>query len=199
MKALKIAGITVLALIVVAIVTVSLLSPTCHMERSIVVKGTPASVLEQFANFQKFNAWSPWAEMDPQSKYTFEGPETGVGAKMSWEGEKSGKGSQETIEYEPGKHVKNKMQFTMMEGQMFSEIFVEPSPEGTKVIWTYDQDVSGTAPMNAAMGKLFGMNMDSMMGSQYEQGLEAMKKIVESQPAPQQEAVPADTTATSKL
>lgn len=183
MKALKIAGITVLALVVVAVVTVSLLSPSCHMERSIVVSGSPASVLEQFANFQKFNAWSPWSKMDPKATYTFEGPESGVGAKMSWEGEKSGKGSQETVEYEPGKRVKNKMTFAMMEGAMFSEIFVEPAPEGTKVTWTYDQDVSGTGPMNAALGKFFGMNMDAMMGPQYEQGLEAMKKIVESQAA----------------
>ena len=85
----------------------------------------------------------------------------------------------------------------MMEGAMFSEIFVEPVPEGTKVTWTYDQDVSGTGPMNAALGKVFGMNMDAMMGPQYEQGLEAMKKIVESQPAAQPET-DADTTATSQ-
>jgi hypothetical protein len=196
MKALKIVGIAVLALIVVAVVTISFMSPKAHMDRSIVVNGSPASVLEEFSNFQKFNVWSPWSKMDPQAKYTFEGPESGVGAKMSWEGPKSGIGSQETVEYEPGKRVRNLMKFDMMEGAMFSEIFVEAVPEGTKVTWTYDQDVSGTGPMNAAIGKFFGASMDGMMGPQYEEGLEAMKKIVESKPQPEPETTPADSTAT---
>lgn len=196
MKALKIIGIVVVALIMVAVVAIAFISPRSHMERSIVISGTPASVLEEFSNFRKFNVWSPWSQMDPEAKYTFEGPERGVGAKMSWEGEKSGKGSQETIEYEPGRRVKNLMKFDMMEGAMYSEIFVEEVAEGTKVTWTYDQDVSGTAPMNAAIGKLFGLGMDSMMGKQYEEGLNAVKKIVESKPAePQPEVAPADSTA----
>lgn len=194
MKALKIIGIVVLSLVVVAVICVSLISPKSHMERSIVVNGTPDDVLAEFANFRKFNAWSPWSQMDPAAKYTFEGPEMGVGAKMSWEGTESGVGSQETVEYEPGKRVKNLMRFDMMEGAMYSEIIVEAVPEGTKVTWTYDQDVSGTGAMNAAVGKLFGLGMDSMMGPQYEDGLNAMKKIVESRPA-EPEPVPADSTA----
>jgi len=198
MKALKIIGITVLALVVVIVVTVSFMSPKTHMERSAIVNAPPASVLEEFSNFRKFNEWSPWATMDKEAKYTFEGPESGVGAKMSWDGPESGKGSQETIEYEPGRRVKNIMKFEMMEGAMFSEIFVEAIPEGTKVMWTYDQDVSGTGPMNAAIGKFFGFNMESMMGPQYEDGLNAMKKIAESKPQPEQEPVPADSTATQQ-
>ncbi len=196
MKALKIVGITLLALIVVAVVTVSFLSPKTYMERSITVNAPPASVLEEFSNFRKFNAWSPWSKMDPQAKYTFEGPESGVGAKMSWDGTESGKGSQETVAYEPGRRVKNLMKFEMMEGAMFSEIFVEAVPEGTKVTWTYDQDVSGTGPMNAAIGKFFGLTMEGMMGPQYEDGLKAMKTIAEANPEP--EPAPVDSTATEQ-
>lgn len=119
-----------------------------------------------------------------------------MGAKMSWVGPETGKGSQETVEYEEGKHVKNKMTFAMMEGAMYSEVFVEAVPEGTKVTWTYDQDVTGTKPMNAALGKFFGLTMNSMMGKQYEDGLSAMKKIVESKPAPTAEVTPTDSTST---
>jgi hypothetical protein len=194
MKALKIAGISVLALVLIAVITISIRSPQSHMERSIIVNGPPAAVLEQFSNFKKFNEWSPWSKMDPQAAYTFEGPESGVGAKMSWDGPESGKGGQETIEYEEGKRVKNKMWFEMMEGAMFSEIVVEPVTEGTKVTWTYDQDVTGTGAMNAAVGKFFGMMMDGMMGKQYEDGLNSVKTIVESSP-PQPKA---DSTATEQ-
>jgi hypothetical protein len=194
MKSLKIVGISILALLLIAVVTISIISPKSHFERSTVVNASPASVLEEFSNFKNFNAWSPWSQMDPQAKYTFEGPESGVGAKMSWEGPETGKGSQETVEYEEGKRVKNKMTFDMMEGAMYSEVFVEAVPEGTKVTWTYDQDVSGTKPMNAALGKFFGLTMNSMMGKQYEDGLSSMKKIVESKPAPVEEAIVTDST-----
>jgi hypothetical protein len=123
----------------------------------------------------------------------------GIGAKMSWAGPESGKGSQETIEFEPGKRVRNKMNFEMMEGAIYNEIIVEPVAEGTKVTWTYDQDVSGTKPMNAALGKFFGAMMDGMMGKQYEDGLNSMKKIAESKPAPTAaEEVSTDTTSTQQ-
>src|SRR5688572_23299873 len=111
MKALKIAGISILALLLIIVVTISIMSPKSHLERSIVVKGSPESVLEQFANFRNFNVWSPWAAMDPAATITYEGPEMGVGAKMSWVGPESGEGTQETIEFEAGKRVRNKMTF----------------------------------------------------------------------------------------
>lgn len=198
MKILKIIGIAILSLIAIALVAVSVMSPVSHMERSIVVNAPPASVFQQLASFEEFNKWSPWVKMDPNAKQTIEGPATGVGAKMSWDGPETGRGSQWTVEYEENKRIKNAMAFEGMEGATFAEFVLEEVPEGTKVTWTYDNDVKETGFGNASMTKFFNAFMlEGMLGKQYEEGLAAMKQIVESQPAPApaEEPEPADSTA----
>lgn len=198
MKILKIIGIAVLSLIVIALIAVSAMSSVAHMERSIVVNAPPAAVFQQLASFENFNKWSPWVKMDPEAKQIIEGPATGIGAKMSWDGPETGKGSQWTVEYEENKRVKNAMAFEGMEGATFAEFVLEEVPEGTKVIWKYDNDVKGTGFGNAAFVKFFNAAMlESMLGKQYEEGLQAMKEIVESQPTPEPAAEPTPTDSTT--
>lgn len=188
MKILKIIGIAILSLLLVAVIAVSVMSPSAHMERSIIVNAPPAAVFQQLASFENFNKWSPWTKMDPQAKQVIEGPEVGVGAKMSWDGPETGKGSQWTVEYEENKRVKNAMAFDGMDGQIFAEFVLEEVPEGTKVIWSYDSDVSKTGYGNASMTKFFNaFVLESMLGKQYEEGLASLKQIVESAPAPEPE------------
>lgn len=198
MKILKIVGIAILSLIAIALVAVTVMSPVSHMERSIVVNAPPAAVFQRLASFEEFNKWSPWVKMDPEAKQTLEGPIAGVGAKMSWDGPQTGKGSQWTVEYEENKRIKNAMAFEGMEGATFAEFVLEEVPEGTKVTWSYDNDVKGTGFGNASMTKFFNAFMlEGMLGKQYEEGLAAMKQIVESQPvaAPSEEPAPSDSTA----
>jgi carbon monoxide dehydrogenase subunit G len=185
MKALKIVGIVILAIVAIAVVCVSVMSPRSHMERSIVINAQPAAVYEELTSFKNFNTWSPWATIDPTAKYTFEGPESGVGAKMSWvsDDKNLGEGSQWIIETEQNRRVKTGMKFGGVEGSFTAEFILEPTEGGTKVTWTYDGDVSNTSAMNAAMGKFFGAFTDSVLGPQYEQGLTALKRRVESKPA----------------
>jgi uncharacterized protein YndB with AHSA1/START domain len=195
MKILKIIGVVLLSLIAIAVVALSVMSPKAHMERSVVVAAPPAVVFQQVASFEKFNAWSPWAKMDPAAKQTIEGPPVGVGAKMSWDGPETGKGSQWTVEYEENKRVKNAMQMEGMDGQLFAEFALEEVPEGTKVVWKYDSDVSGTGVKNTLMTKMFnGLMLENMLGKQYEQGLNDMKKIAESEPTPEPEPIATDST-----
>lgn len=185
MKVIKIVGIVVLAIVAIAVVSVSVMSPRSHMERSTIIQAQPAAVYEELISFQNFNTWSPWSTIDPEAKYTFEGPPSGVGAKMSWESdnENLGDGSQWIIEAQENRRVKTGMQFAGIEGNFTAEFVLEPAEgSSTKVTWTYDGDVSNTGAMNAAMGKFFGAFTDSMLGPQFEQGLVALKRRVESKP-----------------
>jgi hypothetical protein len=197
MKALKITGIVVLSIIAIAVVCVAVMSPKSHLERSVVINAQPAAIYGELISFKNVNAWSPWFKLDPNMKHTYEGPEAGVGAKMTWDSEdpQVGKGAQWILETEENKRVKSGMSFAEMEGNFIAEFILEPAPEGTKVTWTYDGDVSNTATMNAAMGKFFGAFTDSMLGPSFEQGLDALKRRVESKPAPepQQETAPSPT------
>jgi hypothetical protein len=192
MKALKITGIAVLAIVAVVVFSIAVMSPKSHLERSVVINGAPSSVYEEIASLKNFNTWSPWTEIDPDAKFTFEGPEIGIGSKMSWVStdDKLGQGSQWIIEAEENRRIKTGLAFAGLEGNFTAEFILEPVNEGTKVTWTYDGDVSNTPVMNAAMGKMMGALMDSMMGGQYEQGLNSLKRRVENKPATQPQPQP---------
>jgi carbon monoxide dehydrogenase subunit G len=197
MKVLKYIGLGLSALIVIALVIIAIQSPQSHLERSIVVSASPASVFEEVNNFHNFNKFSPWFKLDPNAKYEFEGPESGVGAKMSWVGDpnKVGEGWQEIVESVEDQRVKTKMGFAGIEGDYYASFVLEPVDEGTKVTWTYDGDVSNTGMMNAAIGKMMGMFLDSMIGTTYEEGLVSLKEVVENKPEPEaQPDVQSDST-----
>ena len=55
-----------------------LLPSTTHVERSVVIERSPEQVFATLDSFERFNAWSPWAEYDPQARYTFDGPAQGA-------------------------------------------------------------------------------------------------------------------------
>jgi len=190
-KAIKIVGIVVVAIVALVAIVGAFLSPKSHMERSIVVNAQPATIFQQINSFKNFNKWSPWMEKDPNTKTTLEGPESGVGAKMSWVSEEVGNGSQWIIESEQDKHLKTGMSFSDMEGTYTSDINLESAEGGTKVTWTYDGDVSGTGMATSIMGKIMGQFMDGMLGPDYEKGLTKLKTLAESQP---QNPAPADST-----
>jgi hypothetical protein len=159
-----------------------------HIEKSIVINSTAASVFAEVSDFKKFNVWSPWAKMDPTAKQIVEGPAASVGHKMSWDGPKTGTGSMWTEKFKENEYVKNGMKFGGSETIYYSEFILTPEGEGTKITWTYDGANEGLG------GKAMWLVMGSMMSNQYEEGLKDLKQIVESKPAPQPETIPADST-----
>jgi carbon monoxide dehydrogenase subunit G len=192
MKALKIIGIILLVVITIGLVAVLMQPAQGHIEKSIVINSTAASVFAEVSDFKKFNAWSPWAKMDPEAKQTFEGPAASIGHKMAWDGPKTGTGTQWTEEIRENEYVKNGMKFGGSETTFYNEFILTPEGEGTKVTWTYDGANEGLS------GKAMWLVMGSMMSDQYEQGLNDLKQIVESKPAPQHETTPTDSTAVMK-
>lgn len=137
----------------------------------------PASAIFPHVNaLQKWDAWSPWAKLDPNSKSTFEGPAEGVGAKMTWAGNhKVGVGSMTVIESRPSDSIKFKLEFLKpMQATNIAEFSFTPEGDQTAVTWT----MGGT---NNFMAKVMGiiMNCDKMVGGQFEKGLADLKKVVE--------------------
>ncbi|HCM76704.1 MAG TPA: hypothetical protein DIS90_10000 [Cytophagales bacterium] len=184
MKALKVIGIAISLVIIILAIVVAFLSPKSHMERSILVNSEPEAIFKYLDNFKAYNQWSPWSEIDPATIYQFDGPESGPGARMSWSSkdEQVGEGEQWIIEMRENEYVKYGMKFGGFEGDFSAEIILEPTINETKVTWTYNGDVSKAGMFNAAMGKFFGMFMDSMLGPFYEKGLYSLKEQVENTP-----------------
>ena len=79
-----------LAVLVLGFVVVVALQPSdFSVERSATMAAPQANVFAQVNDLRKWDAWSPWAKLDPDAKISFEGPESGQGAAMSWSGNKA--------------------------------------------------------------------------------------------------------------
>ena len=172
-----------MVLLLILFVTYFVIPSDTHMERTTVIDASPEKIFAQINSFERFNEWSPWAKIDPDTEYSYSGPESGVGARMSWKSEDPnvGNGAQEIIESVPSSKLTNKMEFEGMTGEASATFMLEEEGGSTKVTWTYDaKDVSGVF-------RFFLMGIDGMLGPQYESGLADLKSMVENTPDPEPE------------
>ncbi len=176
MKILRGLFFLLLGLVALFFVTALFLPQAAHVERSMTTTASPATVFGLVDGFERFNEWSPWAGLDPATKYTYSGPETGVGARMEWASANPdvGNGSQEVIAVEPGQRVTSKLDFGM-DNPTTSTISLVPEGTGTRVTWALDTDFSGSL-----IGRYFGLALDRMVGPDYEKGLAQLKAVAES-------------------
>lgn len=165
--------IGVVALVAALVGVAFLLPSTAHVERTLVMKASPEEVFAVVNDFTRFKEWASWSEADPKMAYALSGPPTGVGAKMSWNSEKLGSGSQEIIESVPFRLVTTKLDFGESGGGTAS-FQIAAVDGGAKVTWTFETDL-GANPVTRYMGLM----MDSWVGPDYERGLERLKDLVE--------------------
>lgn len=151
---------------------------TFVVQRSVTIKSPPAPIYPLIADFHKWPTWSPYEKMDPKMERKYEGNESGTGAKYVWEGnEKAGAGTMQITEATPPSKVVIKLDFSKpFEGHNIAEFKLEPhGDDETTVTWS----MSGPSP---AMMKIVGlfMNMDQMIGQDFEVGLDNLKSAVEN-------------------
>src|SRR5689334_12374414 len=105
-------AIGVVAVIAVFLIVVALQPSEYRIERSASMSAPAADVFAQVNDFHKWEAWSPWAKLDPAAKNTFDGPASGVGAGFAWEGnDKVGVGRMTITESKPAERVAIKLEF----------------------------------------------------------------------------------------
>jgi carbon monoxide dehydrogenase subunit G len=174
MTVLKRVIIGLVTLIVLIVLIGFLLPRQVHVERSIVINAPQAQLFEALNSFKRFNEFSPWAALDPNTQYTYEGPESGVGAKMSWVSSDPdlGSGTNEIVESRAPDLIRTKLDFG---GQPVEATFTfTPADGATRVTWGFDGDL-GTNPIMRFVGLMF----DKWIGSDYEKGLARMKEVME--------------------
>lgn len=171
-------ALTALVLIVVG---VGLFGPkTYRVERSVDINADAGTIYQQISSFKNLNAWSPWNKYDTVSlKHTYEGVEGTVGAKTCWEGsDQVGSGCQTFSKLEENKRVDIDLAFVKpFESQAKTYLEITSSDNGQKVTW-------GMNGENNFISKIFGlfMNMDKMIGNDFDAGLADLKKICENAP-----------------
>ncbi|MBA4100505.1 MAG: hypothetical protein C0484_27490 [Rhodospirillum sp.] len=174
MTGLKRVIIGLVTLIVLIVVIGFLLPRQVHVERSVVINAPQAQLFEALNGFKRFNEFSPWAALDPTTQYTYEGPENGVGAKMSWVSSDPdlGSGTNEIVESKAPDLIRTKLDF----GGLLAEasFTFAPADGATRVTWGFDGDL-GNNPIMRFVGLMF----DKWIGGDYEKGLARMKQVME--------------------
>jgi hypothetical protein len=178
MKFLK-ALLIIIAVIIVIVLVLSLISPTTiHVERSASITAPKSLVYDNVSRFENINKWTPWADYDSNMKMTITGTDGTVGATSSWVGnDKVGQGSQTIQQLVPDDRVDMDIHFIKpydSHAQAYYQL--SDSNGATKVIWAINSSMP--RPWNA-MG-LF-MNMDKMIGQDFERGLDKLKKLSEDE------------------
>jgi len=128
----------------------------------------------QINDLHKFQAWNPWAKIDPASKITYTGPVSGVDAAYHWVGNAEvGEGSMTIIESKPGELVRARMDFLKPFAASYTaEFTLKPEADKTTVTWS----LFGENDFMSKAVKLV-MNVDKMCGDQFEKGLASLSEI----------------------
>lgn len=145
---------------------------TAHMAAPIDV------VFENVNDLHKWDAWSPWAKVDPNAKSTFSGPVSGPGASMAWSGNnKVGEGSMTIADSRPNESIRMNLEFIRpFKANNVAEFTFKTDSDQTVVTWS----MSGK---NNFVGKAIGlfMNCDKMVGGEFEKGLASLDSVTQQQ------------------
>jgi hypothetical protein len=157
-------------------VVVAMQPSTFRVVRSTTIAAAPADVFAQVNDFHNWEAWSPWAKLDPAAKNTFEGPSSGTGAVFSWSGNSQvGEGRMTIMDSRPSELIRIKLDFVRpMESTCTTEFSFKPQGEQTEVTWSMFGESN-------FIGKAFClfMDMDKTVGGDFERGLAQMKAAAE--------------------
>lgn len=167
-----------LAVVVGVFLLVAALQPADYkVVRSMAIEAAPPAVFEHVNDLKKFQAWSPWADVDPNCKYTFEGPGAGSGAAFSWNGNSAvGAGKMTITESHANELIRVRLDFFKpFAGVGDTEYAFKSEANKTVVTWT----MTGKKVFITKAIGLF-VSMDKMLGPQFEKGLEKLKAIAES-------------------
>lgn len=144
--------------------------------RTAKITAPPEKIFPRVNELKKWDAWSPWAKIDPNCKMSYVGPPAGVDASYSWAGNKKvGEGRLTITESLPSDLIRLRLEFLKpFKATNTAEFKFTPEGGQTLVTWS----MTGK---NNFFFKVFGlfMDCDTMVGKDFEKGLASLKSVVE--------------------
>ena len=174
---LKKIALTLGAVVVLAAVVIALQPSEFAIERSVSIEAPARLVYGHIASVRAMDVWSPWSKMDPQLQTVYDGPDSGVGARSSWEGPQMGKGRVTVTATAPDREIEMKLEMLAPMAATNRVLFtLSPSGETTAVTWRMEG-------ANGFVGKAMSlvMNMETMVGDEFARGLGSLKTLVEAE------------------
>ena len=169
--------IALAVLVVIFIAVVAARPSDFTITRKIAISALPAEVFTHVNDLHLWQEWSPWAKKDPNSVITYSGPGAGKDASFHWAGNKEvGEGRMTIAESHASNSVKIRLDFEKPFRANHLALFTFTS-EGASTVVTWS--MSG---QNNFLFKAVGMflNVDKMVGQDFEKGLASLKAIVET-------------------
>ena len=168
----------VLAVLVIAFVVYVAQRPAdFRIERSTTISAPAPVVFSQVNDLHAWQEFSPWAKLDPAAKISFTGPQIGVGSAFTWAGNSDvGEGTMTITESKAAELVRFRLDFLKpMASTSTADFTFRQSDNGTVVTWS----MFGKNNFVCRAVCVF-MDMDKMVGGQFEEGLAKLKTLSEA-------------------
>ena len=177
---IAISAVALAVAIAIVLILASTRPDTFSVRRSAVVEAPAEKIFPLIENFHQWVNWSPWEDRDPAMKRTYAGAERGKGAIYAWDGNKNvGSGRMEILDASsPSKIVIKLDFFKPFEGHNTAEFTFSPGRDAsaTNITWV----MHGPSSFMSKVMQVF-MNLDSMIGRDFETGLANLKRLTEKQ------------------
>lgn len=146
-----------------------------EVQRSTAIKATPERIFACINDFRQWDGWTPY-DKDPAMKKNYRGAASGPGAGYDWAGNgQVGQGSIDIVQTTPPTLlVLDLHMIKPFEARNRVEFRLEAQAETTKVTWY----MQGKSNLVAKVMGLF-VNMDHMVGKDFETGLQRLKVLAE--------------------
>lgn len=147
-----------------------------RVERTATIKAPAEKIFPLVNDFRRWRTWSPYETKDPAMTRTYGGAESGKGATYAWDGDRNvGSGRMEILDASVPQKIVIKLDFfTPFEGRNTAEFTMLPQGDGTHVTWL----MHGPANFLSRLIQVF-INLDNMIGKDFEAGLANLKKVAE--------------------
>ena len=172
-----------LAIVAVLFTVVGFLLPSSrHLENSVETNRKMTIVYDTLNSVRRFKDWNPAVAGDPKIKINLSGPETGVGAKVSWNSEEPalGNGSWTIANSVPGKSVAYAIEDVDRGTNKKSEFTFTPTGKGGRNI-QITQSYSVDYGMNL-LGRYSGLYVTSNIGEKMKVGLSSLSNMLATIP-----------------
>jgi hypothetical protein len=172
-----------LAIVAVLFTVVGFILPSSrHLENSVETNRKMPIVFDTLNSVRRFKDWNPAVAGDPKIKITLSGPESGVGARVSWDSEEKalGQGSWTISKSEPGKLVAYDIEDIDRGHNKRSEFTFTPTGKGGRnlqITQTFDVDYG----MNL-LGRYSGLYVTSNVGEKMKLGLASLSNMLATIP-----------------
>lgn len=147
-----------------------------QVQRTVRIEASAEKIFPLINDMREWTKWSPFEKVDPSMQRTYSGAESGKGAIYAWNGNNDiGEGRCEILETKEPSHIRLTLDFIRpFEAHNIVDFTLKPAGEGTEVTWA----MHGPNPYFSKVMQVF-CDMDKMCGSQFEEGLDALKKLTE--------------------